>query len=141
MNKRTIKTILISLSSLYIIIELFIEGFIKKIVYTANSPSKHIPFIVAIILLLIGILQPIDNNKKIKDIKKYKLKYMLLLSLGIVIFIGIISFNLILMLPVITIDNFISKLYFLSFFVWPLYIIGSTLIILSLRKILQLKNK
>ena len=94
MNKRTIKTILISLSSLYIIIELFIEGFIKKIVYTANSPSKHIPFIVAIILLLIGILQPIDNNKKIKDIKKYKLKYMLLLSLGIVIFIGIISFNL-----------------------------------------------
>lgn len=136
MNIKIIKTLLITLSSLYIIIELVIEGFIKKIVHTANYPIEHIPFIISIILLIVGVFIKIEQKKRTKNCK---IKYIIFIITGILLFIGIILYNLYLTINIsniITIDEFISNLIFLSYFVWPLYIIGALLIILNLKNII-----
>ena len=92
MNIKIIKTLLITLSSLYIIIELVIEGFIKKIVHTANYPIEHIPFIISIILLIVGVFIKIEQKKRTKNCK---IKYIIFIITGILLFIGIILYYII----------------------------------------------
>lgn len=148
MNKKTIKYLLIVLSSLYIIIELLIVGPIDKILYITLEFNDNILLLIAIILLLIGIfIEKTDKKiKKTNQIVKYKIlkkigyvPFVLVVLYGIYCFVnGFIFFNT----TEYGLSAFFSSIFIISIAIaGPFYIIGMTLIIMSNKKIKQINEK
>ena len=146
MDKKNKKILLITISIIWIIIEILIEGsIIDKVMNTGFEPFENITFILAIILLVIGI--SIENPKSIKN-KKIPI-YKFLKIIGYSPFIGILLFGIFSMFTGFTfafdtsygISALIGTIFFSSIIIWPLYILGITLIIVSNKKIKQLTNE
>ena len=149
---RILKRILIIMSSIYIIFYLvvddlivsdFFDTLINIIIHLSNAD-----FFIATILLLIGIVIDMPNDEKTNDnrvIKKYK----------VLKFIGILPFIFVLLNGIFSMffgfsfffngtygpNAFILTIAFTSLLIWPLYIIGIILIILSSIKLKKLQNK
>ena len=145
-KNKNLKTILITISIIWIIIEILLEGsLIDKIANTGFEPLENITFILAIILLVVGISIKVPKLQENNNIIKYKI----LRVIGYFPFIGILLFGIFSMFNGFTfafdtsygITALIGAIVFSSIFIWPLYIIGIILIIISNKKIKQLINE
>lgn len=144
MDKKNKKIILITISIIWIIIEILLEGgLLMKTMNTAFEPFENITFILAIILLVIGICIEIpkkeinhNNNRKIH-------KYKILRIIGYTPFIGILLFGIFSMFNGFDfmfstshgIEALIGTIIILSIIIWPIYVVGIILIIVSNNKI------
>ena len=94
MDKKKKKILLITISIVWIIIEIMLEGSImNKVMNTGFEPFENITFILAIILLIIGICIEIPKTEINNNDKKI-LKYKILRAIGYLPFIGIILFGI-----------------------------------------------
>lgn len=163
MNKNLIKKILI-ISGLLIILGVyitfvldtfsFIDALIEMIVTIGIDIDEieSILTILGLILLIIGIFIKNDTEKEISDCgnkKGKKVKYMILLILGLLPFVGILGFAIFsaingfsfLFSTSYGFDAFGGVILIYSIFLWPLYIVGLVLIIKSIQKLKQFKNR
>ena len=149
MDKKNKKILLITISIVWIIIEIMLEGSImKKVMNTGFEPFENITFILAIILLIIGICIEIPKTEINNNDKKI-LKYKILRAIGYLPFIGIILFGIFSMFNGFDfmfstsrgIDAFIGTIIIWSIIIWPLYIHGLILIIKRNNKIKNFSSK
>ena len=151
MDKKNKKILLITISIIWIIIDIMLEGgLLMKTMNTAFEPLENITFILAIILLVKGMSieipkTEIKNNKNNNNITKYKI----LRVIGYIPFIGIILFGIFSMFNGFDfmfstshgLDAFIGTIIIWSIIIWPLYILGLILIIKSNKKIKNFSSK
>lgn len=148
MSKKIYKYMMIILSSLYIVIDLIIIGPINKIMDVALDYEENIPFVIAVILLLIGIF--IDaTDKKINENAKLR-KYKILKIIGYIPFIIVILYGIFrsftgfdfFLKTTYGLPAFFGSIFILSIlFMWPFYIIGIALIVKSKKLIKQIIEK
>ena len=163
MNKNLIKKILI-ISGLLIILGVYItfvldtasviDGFIMMIIGIGIDLDEieSIITIIGLILLLIGIFIKTDTEKEISicgNKKRKTAKYIILLILGLLPFVGILGFAIFSVINGFSFlfstsygfDAFGGVILIYSILFWPLYIIGLVLIIKSIQKLKQLKSR
>lgn len=148
MSKKNYKYMMIILSSLYIVIDLIIIGPINKIMDVALDYEENIPFVIAVILLLIGIF--IDaTDKKINENAKLR-KYKILKIIGYIPFIIVTLYGIFcfftgfdfFLKTTYGLPAFFGSIFILSIlFMWPFYIIGIALIVKSKKLIKQIIEK
>jgi len=149
MDKKNKKILLITISTVWIIIEIMLEGgLLMKTMNTAFEPFENITFILAIILLIIGICIEISKTEINNNDKKI-LKYKILRAIGYLPFIGILLYGIFSMFNGFTFifstsygfEAFIGTIIIYSIIIWPLYILGLILIIKSNNKIKNFSSK
>lgn len=149
MSKKIIKYFLISISSLYIIIRLLMDGF--SVIGDAAFLSDW-TLILALILLIVGIFidSSLVNDNKILDNKKKNIMYNILRFIGFIPFILVILYGIYCALNGFSflfgpasygLSGFCEGVLLVSLVVWPAYIVGIVLIIKSNKKIKQIKEK
>lgn len=152
---RILKRILIIMSLIYIIFYLFVNNLIVSDFFDTLIniilSLINIDLLIAVILLLIGFFIDESSSEKGKDSSNNKknMKYKVLKFIGFLPFVFVLLNGIFSMLfgfsfffnKTYGINAFIVTIAFTSLLIWPLYIIGIVLIILSSIKLKKLQNK
>lgn len=160
MNKRNIKKFFIIIGTILLLLDFgicFIDsGDIFEALITMALETfiefgelESILSILGMTFILFGLIIKEENiPHTTENNKKSIVKYNVLRVIGFIPFIGVLCFGIysaIVGFGFVSsyskgIEGFLSSIFIISFFVWPLYIIGAVIIIKSSSKIKSFKN-